>query len=165
MSAAESLTHSKRFAPMLPMRPAAARRHEILRTYAQQLSDGDLEKLAAATPGMSGRDLRDICEQAERRWASKARCWAHISHVRYCVPFKGLGEPNLFGMLGFGNPPRLCAFVGMEFLRRLSLCVEVPDIGLEYTEPTAKLPPPCACMSILGSYLIATGRSMGLFAH
>jgi hypothetical protein len=27
--------------------------------------------LAARTPGMSGRDLRDICEQAERRWASK----------------------------------------------------------------------------------------------
>ena len=46
---------------------------EILRTYAQQLGDGDLEKLAAATPGMSGRDLRDVAEQAERRWASKAR--------------------------------------------------------------------------------------------
>ena len=52
---------------------ANKRRQEILRTYAQQLTDDDLEKLAAATPGMSGRDLRDVCEQAERRWASKAR--------------------------------------------------------------------------------------------
>ena len=48
-------------------------RQEILQTYAQQLSGDDLEKLAAATPGMSGRDLRDVAEQAERRWASKAR--------------------------------------------------------------------------------------------
>lgn len=27
--------------------------------------------MAHATPGMAGRDLKDICEQAERRWASK----------------------------------------------------------------------------------------------
>jgi len=44
-----------------------------LQTYAQQLSGDDLENLAAATPGKSGRDLRDVAEQAERRWASKAR--------------------------------------------------------------------------------------------
>ena len=27
--------------------------------------------MAGTTPGMAGRDLRDICEVAERRWASK----------------------------------------------------------------------------------------------
>lgn len=27
--------------------------------------------MAHATPSMAGRDLKDVCEQAERRWASK----------------------------------------------------------------------------------------------
>ena len=52
---------------MLP----SIRRCEILKTYAQQLSVADVQKLAEATPNMSGRDLRDICEQVERRWASQ----------------------------------------------------------------------------------------------
>lgn len=46
-------------------------RVEILKVYAQHLGDVELLALAAATPGMAGRDLRDICAQAERRWASK----------------------------------------------------------------------------------------------
>ena len=46
-------------------------RAQILSQYARHLSKGELEQLAAATSGMSGRDLRDVCEQAERRWASK----------------------------------------------------------------------------------------------
>lgn len=39
--------------------------------YAQQLEGEELQKLAAACEGMSGRDLRDVCEQAERRTASQ----------------------------------------------------------------------------------------------
>ena len=46
-------------------------RQQILAQYAQQLSEEDLEKLANASRGMSGRDLRDICEAAERKVASK----------------------------------------------------------------------------------------------
>lgn len=42
----------------------------ILRQYAQQLSEKDIHKIASVTEGMSGRDLRDICEVAERHWAS-----------------------------------------------------------------------------------------------
>lgn len=53
-------------------------RHLILRQYAQQLSERELEQLAERTGGMSGRDLRDVCEHTERRWASKVRegSWA-----------------------------------------------------------------------------------------
>ena len=51
----------------------AARRAKILRQYAQHLSDAELLALAHATPGMAGRDLRDVCEQAERHWASKVQ--------------------------------------------------------------------------------------------
>lgn len=51
--------------------PDAACRRQILERYAKQLGPQDLEALAAATPGLSGRDLRDVCENAERRWASR----------------------------------------------------------------------------------------------
>jgi SpoVK/Ycf46/Vps4 family AAA+-type ATPase len=46
-------------------------RLEILKTYAHQLKLSEIMAVASATPGMSGRDLRDICEQAERKWAAK----------------------------------------------------------------------------------------------
>ena len=42
-------------------------------TGAMQLggfSDAEVLAVAKATPGMAGRDLRDVCSQAERRWAS-----------------------------------------------------------------------------------------------
>ncbi len=48
-------------------------RAEILKQYARHLSDAEVLAVAHATPGMAGRDLKDICEQAERRWASKVR--------------------------------------------------------------------------------------------
>lgn len=52
----------------LPDEPCRA---AILEQYAQQLSKQELEHLAHKTAGFSGRDLRDVCEQAERRWAAK----------------------------------------------------------------------------------------------
>ena len=42
----------------------------ILKQYAKHLRDDELQQLASITDGMSGRDLRDICEVAERQWAS-----------------------------------------------------------------------------------------------
>ena len=46
-------------------------RELIFKQYAQQLSDSDIQKLAEQTEGMSGRDIRDICESTERSWASR----------------------------------------------------------------------------------------------
>lgn len=51
--------------------PSESCRADILRQYARHLQDAELLAVAAATPGMAGRDLKDVCEQAERRWASK----------------------------------------------------------------------------------------------
>lgn len=51
--------------------PSESCRKAILKQYAAHLSDVEVGAIAAATPGMAGRDLRDVCEQAERRWASK----------------------------------------------------------------------------------------------
>ncbi|RMZ56412.1 hypothetical protein APUTEX25_004635, partial [Auxenochlorella protothecoides] len=46
-------------------------RAHILEQYAKHLTPEELAELAGGTPGLAGRDLRDVCEQAERRWASK----------------------------------------------------------------------------------------------
>ena len=53
-----------------------------MKQYATHLSDEDIAELANATESMSGRDLRDIAEQTERRTASKASA----SHLLYCTP-------------------------------------------------------------------------------
>lgn len=45
-------------------------RISILKQYAKQLSENDIRKLAKITENMSGRDLRDVCEVAERHWAT-----------------------------------------------------------------------------------------------
>jgi len=46
-------------------------RAEIMQSYAQQLSQAEVARLAASTPGASGRDLRDIAARTERAWAAK----------------------------------------------------------------------------------------------
>jgi SpoVK/Ycf46/Vps4 family AAA+-type ATPase len=51
--------------------PDAACRAKILQKYAKHLGEGQLAELGELTAKMSGRDLKDICLQAERRWASK----------------------------------------------------------------------------------------------
>ncbi|KAJ7946341.1 P-loop containing nucleoside triphosphate hydrolases superfamily protein [Quillaja saponaria] len=43
----------------------------IIAKYAKHLTRSDIDEFAEITKGMSGRDIRDICEQAERTWASK----------------------------------------------------------------------------------------------
>jgi ATP-dependent 26S proteasome regulatory subunit len=46
-------------------------RTAILQLYAKHLSLSDHAALASAAEGASGRDLRDVCEAAERRWAAR----------------------------------------------------------------------------------------------
>ena len=51
--------------------PEEAARKEIFSRYAKQLTDDELQQLASLSEGMSGRDIRDSCEIAERAWVSK----------------------------------------------------------------------------------------------
>ncbi|XP_019098173.1 PREDICTED: 26S protease regulatory subunit 7-like isoform X1 [Camelina sativa] len=51
--------------------PDLQTRQEIIAQYAKQLSKPELLQLAQATETMSGRDIRDVCQGAERTWASK----------------------------------------------------------------------------------------------
>ncbi len=46
-------------------------RREIYRRYAKHLDDTLLLKLAQTSPNLSGRNIYEICKDAERRWASK----------------------------------------------------------------------------------------------
>ena len=51
--------------------PNLEERVGIFRNYAKQFSDADLKNLAQESEGSSGRNIKDICEHSERRWASK----------------------------------------------------------------------------------------------
>lgn len=50
--------------------PDEAARKQIFSRYAKQLNDEELQQLAGLSEGMSGRDIRDSCEIAERAWVS-----------------------------------------------------------------------------------------------
>ena len=50
--------------------PDAETRSAIFKRYAKQLSEKDREKLGKMAKNLSGRDIADICKQAERKWAS-----------------------------------------------------------------------------------------------
>jgi len=51
--------------------PDATTRALIFQRYAKQLSKEDLENLGELSVNLSGRDIADICKDAERKWASK----------------------------------------------------------------------------------------------
>ncbi|KAI3456506.1 hypothetical protein Pfo_013169 [Paulownia fortunei] len=51
--------------------PDQQTREAIVAQYAKHLTKSEMAELAAATEEMSGRDIRDVCQQAERQWASK----------------------------------------------------------------------------------------------
>lgn len=46
-------------------------RIQIFKRYAKQLSQEDVKELASISGALSGRDISDICKDAERKWASK----------------------------------------------------------------------------------------------
>lgn len=51
--------------------PGEKARALILGRYAKQLGEDELVELARGAQELSGRDLKEMCEVAERRWASK----------------------------------------------------------------------------------------------
>ena len=51
--------------------PGEDSRAKILNLYAKHLTSQDLEQIASITDGLSGRNLKDVCHAAERRWAAQ----------------------------------------------------------------------------------------------
>ena len=48
--------------------PEAAGRSQIFGLYAKHLAAAELSRLGDVAVGLSGRDILDVCRQAERRW-------------------------------------------------------------------------------------------------
>lgn len=51
--------------------PDEQSRKQIVARMTRHLSGLEQQKLAQRMAGFSGRNIRDVCEQAERRWAAK----------------------------------------------------------------------------------------------
>nr|GMD97127.1 cell division cycle protein 48 homolog [Ipomoea batatas] len=51
--------------------PDQQTRKEIGAQYAKHLTESELSEFSKATEGFSGRDIRNVCQQVERHWASK----------------------------------------------------------------------------------------------
>jgi SpoVK/Ycf46/Vps4 family AAA+-type ATPase len=51
--------------------PDLQERAKIFENYAKQLCESELLTLSRESEGISGRNIKDVCEHAERRWASK----------------------------------------------------------------------------------------------
>ncbi|EGR27614.1 hypothetical protein IMG5_193130 [Ichthyophthirius multifiliis] len=51
--------------------PDTLSREAIFKRYAKQLNQNQLQQLAQMSDNFSGRNISDVCKDAERRWASK----------------------------------------------------------------------------------------------
>lgn len=60
--------------------PDADARARIFGRYAKQLGEEELASLAAQSGALSGRDILDVCKQAERRWVYSRLSEARGSH-------------------------------------------------------------------------------------
>ncbi|KAL6562282.1 hypothetical protein OROGR_003289 [Orobanche gracilis] len=67
--------------------PDQQTREAIVAQYAKHLTKAEMSELASVTEEMSGRDIRDVCQQAERHWASKIiRGQAHKNEENSSLP-------------------------------------------------------------------------------
>lgn len=51
--------------------PNETARRAIVERYAKHLCAADLQRFATLSGGFSGRDIKEVCEHAERRWVAK----------------------------------------------------------------------------------------------
>jgi len=84
--------------------PKERARVMIFNQYAKHLSTDDLRVLAAESEGFSGRDIKDACKQAERRWVAQK--------LRRMVPNDAPAE---------ATPPNLAFYIKAVRERRSAL--------------------------------------------
>lgn len=79
--------------------PPIETRKLIFKQYAKQLSEEEIDQLAKNSDKLSGRDIKDICDLTERRWA------AHIIKVSSEVSPPPLSEyiKSLNNRIGYQN--------------------------------------------------------------
>ncbi|KAG2684375.1 hypothetical protein I3760_10G073900 [Carya illinoinensis] len=103
--------------------PDRQNRQEIAAQYAKHLTKSELEEFAAVTEEMSGRDIRDVCQQAERSRASK------IIRGQACKD----GEKE-------GSLPPLQEYIESAMTRRKALLSIIADQKIQNSNPLKKNP-------------------------
>ncbi len=89
------------------------------------LSDQEVASVAAASAGMAGRDLKDLSEQAERRWASKV----------------GTCNPLLLRLYGRQHSSSRCVLLySSACLSQLTSQITI-SLKLQFPLPTSSFPP------------------------
>lgn len=66
--------------------PDSETRKLIFKKYAKQLSRFTLNELSELSEGLSNRDIKEICEYAERSWAAKMIEQADINSINKSLP-------------------------------------------------------------------------------
>ena len=106
-------------------------RAEILHQYAKHLSDQEVASVAAASVGMAGRDLKDLSEQAERRWASKVGTCNPLLLRLYCCQ-----RSNPRSVLLYTSA---CLF---QFTSQITISLNLKSPPTPAPNPSSPSPPP-----------------------
>ena len=117
-------------------------RAQILHQYAKHLSDKEVVSVAAASVGMAGRDLKDLSEQAERRWASKVGTCNPLLLQLYCCQHSSSRSVLLY--------PNACLF---QFTSQVTI-----SLKLKSPPPQPPTPPPPHPLSPLSLILVIGKR-------
>lgn len=103
--------------------PDSDTRQAIFRLYAKQFSStaSSLKILAERTAGLSCRDIKEICEHAERRWASK---WIREKRLQPGAAIKQKEQSEggeLTGQAELCGPPELAVYLECIKFRLLGI--------------------------------------------
>ncbi|DBA00700.1 TPA: hypothetical protein N0F65_001171 [Lagenidium giganteum] len=83
--------------------PDSTTRKAVFQRYAKQLADEELTDLANLSTGLSCRDIKEICEYAERKWASKILKKEVTGEL---PPLQSYVEATKVHVAGVGQPNR-----------------------------------------------------------
>ncbi|OWZ23712.1 ATPase [Phytophthora megakarya] len=80
-------------------------RRAVFARYAKQLSDEELLQLAAVSPQLSCRDIKEICEYAERKWASKVLKKEETTELPTLQTYMDAVKTHIGGVSSHGSQP------------------------------------------------------------
>ncbi|RLN90941.1 hypothetical protein BBJ28_00010477 [Nothophytophthora sp. Chile5] len=80
---------------------------EVRMAYAKQLSGEELSQLAAVSPQLSCRDIKEICEYAERKWASKVLKKEEMAELPTLRTYMDAVKAHMGGLAGHDAQPNI----------------------------------------------------------
>ncbi|KAH7479481.1 hypothetical protein PRIC1_008974 [Phytophthora ramorum] len=85
--------------------PDEKTRRAVFSRYAKQLSGEELSQLATVSPQHSCRDIKEICEYAERKWASKVLKKEETTDLPTLRTYMEAIKTHMGGVSSHGSPP------------------------------------------------------------